>query len=82
MKKINLEIINMKLSFKKILFTILLNLSLFTLLIIGTQNSNKKSKVNLLVNDSVKLPIGFIVGSSFIAGSLAQAILVSFIKDE
>tara|TARA_B100000212_G_scaffold342216_1_gene328251 strand:+ start:285 stop:440 length:156 start_codon:yes stop_codon:yes gene_type:complete len=37
---------------------------------IGLQNNSNKSKVNLLTDETVKLPIGFIVGSSFIAGSI------------
>ena len=39
-------------------------------MIISIQNSNNKSKVNLLFNNTVPLPIGFIVGSSFITGSI------------
>ena len=37
---------------------------------IGLQNNSNKSKVNLIVDETVKLPIGFIVGTSFIAGSI------------
>ena len=37
---------------------------------IGIQNSSNKSKVNFLKNETVKLPISFIVGSSFIGGSI------------
>ena len=56
--------------FKKIIFALAINSCLFFLLMIGIQNSTKKSKVNLLINQTVKLPIGFIVGSSFITGSI------------
>ena len=55
---------------KKIIFASTFNFSLFLLLIVGIQNSSNKSKVNFLINETVKLPISFIVGSSFIAGSL------------
>ena len=55
---------------KKIFFTTIFNCCLFTLLVIGLQNNSNKSKVNLLVEETVKLPIGFIVGTSFIAGSI------------
>ena len=61
---------------KKLLFVATFNFCLFTLLIIGIQNSSKKSKVNLLIGKSVELPISFIIGSSFISGS----ILGSFLK--
>ena len=37
---------------------------------IGIQNSSNKSKVNFLINETVKLPISFIIGSSFISGSI------------
>ena len=42
---------------------------------LGIQNSSKKETVNLLINESVKLPISFIVGMSFISGSLTGGLL-------
>ena len=63
--------------FKKLIFTVLFNSSLFLLLIIGIQNSSKKSKVNLLIDESVSLPVGFIIGSSFISGSLLGSFLTN-----
>ena len=60
----------MRVAFKKLIFTLSFNSSLFLLLIIGIQNSSIKSKVNLIRNQTVRLPIGFIVGTSFISGSL------------
>ena len=39
-------------------------------LIVGIQNSSSKNKVNLLFDETVKLPISFIVGTSFITGSI------------
>ena len=55
---------------KKIIFATTFNSCLFLLLIIGIQNSSNKSKVNFLINETVKLPISFIIGTSFISGSL------------
>ena len=55
--------------YKKLFFNFLFNMSLFTILIIGIQNSNQKSKINLLINQTVELPISFIIGVSFISGS-------------
>ena len=55
---------------KKIIFATTFNSCLFLLLIIGIQNSSNKSKVNFLINETVKLPISFIIGSSFISGSI------------
>ena len=64
-------------SFKKLFSTITFNLSLFFLLMIGIQNSSNKTKINLIINESVNLPISFIVGISFISGSLTSSILIS-----
>ncbi len=60
----------MFLKLRKIIFTLTYNSSLFLLLIIGMQNSSNSSRVNLLKNQTIKLPISFIIGSSFIGGSL------------
>ena len=55
---------------KKIVFATTFNFCLFLLLMIGIQNSSNKSKVNFLINETVKLPISFIIGSSFISGAI------------
>ena len=60
---------------KQIFFTLTFNLSLFLVLIIGIQNSSSKSKINLIVNETVSLPISFIIGLSFISGSIAGSLL-------
>ena len=60
---------------KKIFFTVSFNSLLFLFLIIGIQNSINKSRVNLLVDKTVKLPISFILGLSFISGSLVGSFI-------
>ncbi len=55
---------------KKIFFPITFNTILFLFLIIGIQNSSNKSKVNFLINETVSLPVSFIIGLSFISGSV------------
>ena len=60
----------MSLFFKKLFFTSTFNFCLFALLFIGIQNSSNKSKVDLLINETIELPISFVVGSSFILGSI------------
>lgn len=60
----------MNLQIKKIFFMVIFNSCLFSILVIGLQNNSNKNKVNLLIEETVKLPLGFIVGSSFIAGSI------------
>ena len=61
---------------KKIIFATTFNSCLFLLLIVGIQNSSNKSKINFLISETVKLPISFIIGVSFIGGS----VLGSFLK--
>ena len=60
----------MNIGLKRFSFTILFNLSLFMMLMIGIQNSSLKSEVKFLTNKTVNLPISFIMGVNFIAGSL------------
>ena len=55
---------------KKLLFSTIFNSCLFVLLFIGIQNSSNKSKVDFLINETIELPISFLVGSSFIVGSI------------
>ena len=61
--------------FKKILFKLIFNFSMFLLLLIGIQNSKTTSKLNLIFGESVQLPLSFIIGVSFIAGSLTESFL-------
>ena len=65
----------MSLTLKKLIFTIVFNFSLFLILIIGIQNSSNKEKVNFFIDETIELPISFITGSSFIAGSLFGSLL-------
>ena len=62
-------------SIKKLLFTLTFNSALFLLLIIGIQNSSNKIKVKLIIGETVNLPISFIIGMSFIAGSISGNLL-------
>ncbi len=66
----------MSLLIKKLFYSAIFNSCLFALLFIGIQNSSNKSRVNLLINETIELPTSFIIGSSFILGS----ILGSFIE--
>ncbi len=60
----------MSLFIKKLLYSTIFNSCLFLLLFIGIQNSTNKSKVNFLIDETIELPISFVVGSSFILGSI------------
>jgi len=60
---------------KNLFNSIIFNFSLFILLLVGIQNSSNKNKVNLIINETVNLPVSFILGSSFIMGSLTGSLL-------
>ena len=60
---------------KKIFFAISFNISLFLMLMIGIQNSSNTRKVNLILSETVSLPISFIIGVSFISGSLTGSLI-------
>jgi len=67
--------------FKKFLFNSTINITFFFILLVGIQNSSNKAKVNLLINETIELPISFIIGTSFISGSLLGGIInLNFIK--
>ena len=55
---------------KKVLFILIINTSLLSMLILGIQNSSNKNKVDFFFDKTVLLPVSFIVGVSFISGSI------------
>ena len=67
----------MSLTLKKFIFSITYNSCLFFLLMIGIQNSSYKSKINFLINETIKLPVSFIIGANFISGSLIGTFLTT-----
>tara|TARA_B100001109_G_C18515392_1_gene313497 strand:+ start:82 stop:303 length:222 start_codon:yes stop_codon:yes gene_type:complete len=72
----------MFLKLRKLFFIATFNISLFLILIIGIQNSSIKRKVNLLTTETVRLPISFIIGVSFIFGSITGSLLITDDKKE
>ena len=72
----------MSLILKKIIFTLIFNSCLFFLLLVGIQNSSQKNKVNFLIDETVKLPISFIIGSSFISGTLIGSLITINLKNK
>ena len=67
---------------KKFLSAVIFNSCLFIALFLGIQNSSNKSKVNFLINETVKLPISFIIGTSFIGGSLIGNLLTINLRNK
>ena len=45
------------------------------MLIVGIQNNSEKSKINFFQNETIMLPVGFILGTSFISGSIIGSLL-------
>ena len=66
---------------KKLILIFIFNISLFIILMIGIQNSSSKKKVNFITTETVSLPIGFVVGISFISGSLTGSLLTIKLND-
>ncbi len=66
----------MNLLVKKLFLSSIFNFCLLLVLFIGIQNSSNKRKVDLLIEETIELPISFIVGSSFILGSILGTFLV------
>tara|TARA_B100001109_G_scaffold253359_1_gene250947 strand:- start:80 stop:304 length:225 start_codon:yes stop_codon:yes gene_type:complete len=63
--------------FRKFINLVIFNFSLFLVLIIGIQNSSEKRKVNFIFAESIDLPVSFIIGVSFITGSISSSLLVT-----
>jgi len=60
----------MSIYLRKIILSVFFNSALFLIMFISIQNSSNKSKVNLLINETIALPVSFIIGVSFISGSI------------
>tara|TARA_B100000161_G_C33446813_1_gene367256 strand:- start:240 stop:467 length:228 start_codon:yes stop_codon:yes gene_type:complete len=67
----------MILPIRKIIFSLSINFCFLIILILGIQNSNIKNRVKFLGNESANLPLSFIIGVSFIAGSITGIFLPS-----
>ena len=67
---------------KKLFLAVIFNSCLFLVLFIGIQNSSNKNKVDLFIDETIELPISFIVGSSFILGSIFGNLIVLDMKNE
>ena len=72
----------MLLNYKKIFFNLIFNSSLFLILLIGIQNSSQKAKVNFIVNETILMPLSFIIGVSFISGSFTATFLTINSRDK
>ena len=55
---------------------------LILFLCLGSQNLNRRHNLNLLINKTVPLPIGFLVGTSFTLGLLSGGLTSVLIFNE
>ena len=60
---------------KKSIYVFTFNLTLFFILLLGIQNSNYKNKVNFIFKETIELPNSFIIGLSFIIGSISGSVV-------
>ena len=67
---------------KKLFYIFTFNCSLFLILMVGLQNSSNKKEVNMVVKKTINLPIGFIVGVSFLSGSITGSLITTNFKSK
>jgi len=66
--------------YKKFIISSMANIILFFLMLITIQNSNHKGKVKFINIETVPLPISFILGSSFLTGSVLGSLISNLNK--
>lgn len=72
----------MLISLKRLMFIFTFNFSLFLILMIGIQNSSNNNRVNLIIEETVLLPTSFIIGLSFITGSITGSLLQIYLRNK
>ena len=72
----------MSLFIRKLFYSAIFNSCLFAFLFIGIQNSSNKTKVDFLIKETIELPISFVVGTSFILGSLFGSFIEANVHSE
>ncbi len=70
----------MQYQIKKLIFNITLNITFFVILMIAIQNSEERKKVLFFKYQSITLPISFIIGTSFISGSILGSTIMELNK--
>ena len=46
----------------------MVNIIILNLILIGVQNANKKNSIKFLTYETIEMPVGFILGISFLFG--------------
>ena len=60
--------------------SVVFNLFLMIFLLLSIQNNHEKRKISFLKVETIEMPISFIIGTSFIIGSLTGNIICSIVK--
>ena len=60
--------------------SIVFNLFLMIFLLLAIQNNYEKRKVSFLRMETIEMPISFIIGTSYIIGSLTGNLFCSIVK--
>ncbi len=68
--------------FKNFIISSIANVILFFLMLITIQNSNYKGKIKFINIETVPLPISFILGSSFLTGSVFGSLISNINKSK
>ena len=61
---------------KLLIISFFINFLILSLIYLGIQNSSNKSPIHFLSFKSVELPVGFLLGLSFIVGSTTGSTLL------
>ena len=59
---------------------LVLNFILFLSILFIIQNSQDKKKIIFLNHESVKIPVSFIIGTSYVSGSITGGLIISILK--
>ena len=61
-------------------YSLLVNIFLISFLLIAIQNSQEKKFIKILNTETIELPISFILGTSFVIGSLSGNLVFSILN--
>ena len=61
------------------IYSLLVNIFLISFLLIAIQNSQEKKFIKILNTETIELPISFILGTSFVIGSLSGNLVFSIL---
>ncbi len=59
---------------------LIVNLTILTLVFLGVQNAHKKNAIKFLFYKSIDMPLGFILGISFITGTSTGSTLTNIYR--